>query len=219
MSAIGACATLNSLTDSRLDQGTVVFGTCPRVTAFGSGGQATTVQLEFGDGCTAAATGASTVRGGVAVTPAITGTGYLARYDNLFIDDREVSGTIDGLQVGSEDDTPQAATCDIRTADVGTFRGSVFVVLTDNGEVVLTSTAARVDEGDTAYTLALDNVSANPQDYDNFVPESGSLTFRDSVLVQIEVEFTDRSPERGTVRVTVGDGSAVNFTAVDLDGI
>ncbi len=210
----GALASVSSIADPRLDlenSAFGTFGTCPVVT-YVSVGDSSTVTFDFGDGCTAALTGPSVVRGEVSLSPSLTDDAFRVRYNDLFIDNREVTGTLDPLYGTSDSDNTASINIDID--DVGDVRGTLEISFSDQGAITISGDDVRFDMGTDIYYVDLVNVIFDPPNNDNLIPKSGTITFRDNRLVAISVTFTERSAETGLVRVIVGNGSMQNFTPV-----
>ncbi len=218
VAAGGVFATLNPLTDSRLDLDTIAaiggFGTCPEVD-FAASSTAAALGFDFDSGCTASATGAATVSGSVEVNASRqTGVAEI-RFNNLQIDDRRVTGFIDALVQRATDGTALDGTVEVETADVGFLRGDLLIGLGDSGTLTLSATTVRVSDGTTTYDVELTAVMADPINNDNLVPKSGSIYFRRN-SIDVVITFSRRSAEDGIVQVAVATASAVNFQAVDI---
>jgi len=217
VAACEAFASMAALGDARLDLSVALgnFGTCPVVT-YASSGTAAVVQLDFGQGCSAAASGTATIAGQVNINSTIGGA-YRITFSGLTIDGNAVTGTLDTLpDSGQTNLSDWTGRGNVATASVGEVNGTVTFQVTDVGEIVLGGTDVRLGDGTTSYLVTLATVTSDPPDRDNSIPESGSVSFLDTALVRITVSFSERSTREGVVRVTVGDGSAVNFQALTL---
>lgn len=228
----GVFATLHPLADERLmlDAQTFgEFGTCPEVTWVTSINGAGTITIEYGDdGCNAAATGAATVSGRLDITSLISSGAWRVQPRRVVIDGRALDGALTLTEQATTADPNDAndialgestrtwsAEVNFEHVDLGDFRGTVVLAQRADGQFTLSGTDVRIDDDDTLETwlVTFDGVKIDPLAEDNFIPLGGALSFRDDALVTILVEFTARSAERGIVRVTVGNGSRLNFEA------
>lgn len=215
VAATGAFSTLAALADPRLDLdggGFGTFGTCPAVN-FVSSGSSAIVQLDFRQGCTAAATGAATIAGGVDVNVFLADGGARVQFSNLSIDGHDVLGFIDAARFeASTGGRELEGTVDLDTDGADSFESqNVSIVLGADGQTVLSGTDVRLRSSTGIYFVDMFGVTADPALYDNFVPADGRLSFLGPGAIELTIMFSRRSAEEGVVRVVVGDGSAINF--------
>ncbi|MCC7293646.1 MAG: hypothetical protein IT449_16435 [Phycisphaerales bacterium] len=195
-------------------------GECPVVTA-SRDGTTTTLSLDFGDGCTNAATGETVYSGNVTVIVNFTALTFNVTFTDFTVDDASIAGSITAtLQSLPRDDLPLAfsGTVDLTTNN-GTLAGTISVTINpDTGLITITEGEVTVvDADENAYAVELADIALDPVNNGNLIPEGGTVSFDmatgiGDTTVTVTIEFTEETPTTGVVQITVGDAEPVQYT-------
>ncbi len=191
-------------------------GTCPRFTVLTTDTSAV-ARLDYGAGCSSAATGNKTISGTVDCVITLGTLSVECTLSNLVIDGAAVTGTV-AITVArsATDSVTLTGTANLTVAGIGTVAGAISIVVNAVGLITISSSALTLtDAQGAAYSLTLSGLVCDPVNNGNFIPEAGTASFalNGSTIV---ASFDSGSPSDGTVSVTVGNQSAGEF---DVPGI
>ncbi|MEK6798259.1 MAG: hypothetical protein AABZ12_04785 [Planctomycetota bacterium] len=194
-------------------------GTCPTVTAVRGDG-ATTVTVDFPEGCTNEYYGDAPVSGSVTLVLQLVSRAVSVAFNDFTTDEGTVAGTLALQLTGDASPRTLSGDVDITTSGVGSAVGTLEIqfdlvagtITIVNGDLTLT------DEASLSYSVDIDGLLMAPLENGNFIPQAGTITFEipnsgpGPATTTIVITFDETSPENGTVAVAVGDQAAVSYT-------
>lgn len=196
------------------------FGACPVVTYSVANGVGTAA-LNYPDGCRNDYYEGSTISGNVAVAFALNTESFTITFTDFTVDGKTTNGTMI-LQRSTDQDQRRTwiGTMDITTSSIGSAQGDITFQLDTVRQTITVDTASlTLDDGaGTSYSVNIEGLVIKPVANQSFVPAAGTATFEmpntaptSPATLTVVVEFDANSPIDGTVSVTVGDISPVEY--------
>ena len=195
------------------------FVSCPAVTITIERG-CLDLTLDYGDGCQPLLYLGTIARGSVAGMVTVADSTIELTFDQFSFDDGDVwDGTMTGTLTWDDETVSLAAAVDLAINDTDAIDADLnSSVERSTGITTIDQASVAITEVEDAFAVVFDDLVIDLSGNENLIPESGTASFEmenpdiGPDTLAVVVEFTEDTPVDGTLLVSIGGASAIEYT-------